>query len=160
MDQKFAHARRTGYGGHESRERRLQNRPDRPRYQSGRNHPLQCAAAHAIAGQNQETLMKPAKAIIAAGFWIPALLYGQTASSHPDFSGVYYPLNPFGRGGLGGRAGGPPRKGPPPRPTQSAPIADGSQGRAPGAPSLTPEYLAKWEVIRKSRMAGSSEYDY
>jgi hypothetical protein len=104
--------------------------------------------------------MKPAKAIIAAGFWIPALLYGQTASSHPDFSGVYYPLNPFGRGGLGGRAGGPPRKGPPPRPTQSAPIADGSQGRAPGAPSLTPEYLAKWEVIRKSRMAGSSEYDY
>ena len=33
------------------------------------------------------------------------------------------------------------------------------QGRAPDAPSLTPEYMAKWEVMRKSRMAGSYEYD-
>jgi hypothetical protein len=51
------------------------------------------------------------------------------------------------------------QKGPPPRPTQSAPLSDGSQGRSPDAPSLTPAYMAKWEVIRKSRMAGSSEYD-
>jgi hypothetical protein len=108
--------------------------------------------------------MKAGKAILAASIWVPALVCAQVPSdSHPDFSGVYYPLNPFGRGGLGGRAGGPPpgeRKGPPPRPTQSAPIADGSLGRAPGAPSLTPEYMVKWEAIRKSRMAGSSEYDY
>jgi hypothetical protein len=92
---------------------------------------------------------------------ISALVYGQ--SPPPDFAGVYYPLAPFGRGGLGagGRREAPAaeRKGPPPRPTQSAPLADGSQGRAPDAPSLTPAYLAKWEVIRKSRMAGSPEYD-
>ena len=40
---------------------------------------------------------------------IPMALYAQTAASGsstttPDFSGVYYPLNPFGRAG-GGRAG-------------------------------------------------------
>src|SRR5271163_4327094 len=76
----------------------------------------------------------------------------------PDFSGVYYPLSPFGRAGRG-RAGAPPagaqRQGPPPRPTSSAPLSDGSRGRAPDAPSLTPEYMAKWETISKSRIAGS-----
>ena len=71
---------------------------------------------------------------------------------------------PAGRGGGGQRAGAPPaggaaRGGPPPRPTTSAPISDGRQGRSPDAPSLTPEYLAKWEMMRKSRMAGSYEYD-
>src|ERR1041385_9158763 len=86
------------------------------------------------------------------------------AQSTPDFSGVYYPINPFGAAALGRGAGKQPdakgqQKGPPPRPTQSAPLADGSQGRAADAPSLTPEYMAKWEIIRKSRMAGSSEYD-
>jgi hypothetical protein len=96
-----------------------------------------------------------------------AVLLGQMLSAQgagappPDFSGVYYPISPFGR--AGGRGGAPPaagqRQGPPPRPTASAPLSDGSQGRAPDAPSLTPEYMAKWEVIRKSRMAGSSEYD-
>jgi hypothetical protein len=79
----------------------------------------------------------------------------------PDFSGVYYPVQQ-GRGG-GQRAGAPPagaqRGGPPPRPTQSAPLSDGSQGRAPDAPSLTPEYLAKWEMMRKTRIAGSYEFD-
>jgi hypothetical protein len=95
---------------------------------------------------------------------IPAALLAQTTP--PDFSGVYYPINPFGGAALGrGPAAGkaPPaagkQKGPPPRPTQSAPVSDGSQGRSADAPSLTPEYMAKWEVIRKSRMAGSSEYD-
>ena len=95
---------------------------------------------------------------------IPAALYAQTTP--PDFSGVYYPINPFGAVALGrGPAAGKAlpaagkQKGPPPRPTQSAPLSDGSQGRSPDAPSLTPEYMAKWEVIRKSRMAGSSEYD-
>src|SRR5678816_2848557 len=89
---------------------------------------------------------------------IPTALYAQTT---PDFSGVYYPINPFGANALGrgpapgkqsppdGKAPAPKgkEKGPPPRPTQSAPLADGSQGRAPNAPSLTPEYMAKWEMI-------------
>jgi hypothetical protein len=91
---------------------------------------------------------------------IPAALYAQAT---PDFSGVYYPINPFGANALG--RGAPPaaakgkQQGPPPRPTQSAPLSDGSQGRSPDAPSLTPPYMAKWEMIRKSRMAGSSDYD-
>ena len=86
---------------------------------------------------------------------IPVLL---AQNGPPDFSGVYYPIQ--GRGGAG-RAGAPPaqRQGPPPKPTASAPLADGSLGRGPNAPSLTPEYMAKWEIMRKSRMAGSSEYD-
>src|SRR5262245_59527666 len=82
-------------------------------------------------------------------------------SSPPDFSGVYYPI-PQGRGGAqGGGAGAPPaqRGGPPARPTASAPLSDGSQGRAPNAPLLTPEYMAKWEVMRQSRIAGSYEFD-
>jgi hypothetical protein len=84
------------------------------------------------------------------------------AAAPPDFSGVYYPVQQ-GRGGNrgGGRPGGPPpaRGTQPPRPTQSAPLSDGSQGRSPDAPSLTPAYMAKWEVMRKSRMAGSYEFD-
>lgn len=84
------------------------------------------------------------------------------AAQTPDFSGVYYPLSPFGP--AGGRAGGPPpaapRQGPPPKPTVSAPISDGSRGRAPDAPSLTPEYMARWQMISKSRISGSYEYDY
>jgi hypothetical protein len=86
---------------------------------------------------------------------------GGASAAPPDFSGVYYPVQQ-GRG-QGQRAGAPanaPRAGgPPPRPTQSAPLSDGSQGRAPDAPALTPEYLAKWELMRKSRIAGSYEFD-
>jgi hypothetical protein len=92
--------------------------------------------------------------------WMPAGLRAQTSAT-PDFSGVYYPISPFGR--AGGRGGAPAaagqRQGPPPRPTISAPLSDGSQGRSPDAPSLTPEYMKKWETISKSRIAGSSEYD-
>jgi hypothetical protein len=90
---------------------------------------------------------------------IPAL-YAQTTP--PDFSGVYYPLNPFGGFRGGPRAGSPPpppREGPPPRPTASAPLSDGSRGRTPDEPLLTPEYMAKWEMISKTRIAGSYEYD-
>jgi hypothetical protein len=83
---------------------------------------------------------------------------GRTVSP-PDFSGVYYPLNPFGRNALPAAPKAAPKGGAPARPTQSAPLADGSQGRGPDAPQLTPEYLAKWEMIRKSRMSGSYEYD-
>ena len=100
----------------------------------------------------------------------PAVFLAQDkAAAPPDFSGVYYPINPFGANALGRGASGDAKgkqptaagkqKGPPLRPTQSAPLADGSQGRSPDAPALTPEYMAKWEMIRKSRMAGSSEYD-
>src|ERR1700722_11407138 len=81
-------------------------------------------------------------------------------STPPDFSGVYYPLNPFGRftgGPAAGAASAP--KGPPPRPTASAPLSDGSRGRTPDEPSLTPEYMAKWQMISKTRIAGTGEYD-
>jgi hypothetical protein len=95
------------------------------------------------------------------GFASPASVQDSTTASTtpPDFSGVYYPVQQ----GRGGRAGAPPAAGqrgaPPPRPTQSAPVSDLSQGRSPDAPLLTPEYMAKWEIIRKSRMAGSYEFD-
>jgi hypothetical protein len=86
------------------------------------------------------------------------------AQAPPDFSGVYYPAQQGRGGGGGGQRGAQPpaagqRGAAPARPTQSAPVSDGSQGRSPDAPSLTPEYLAKWETMRKSRMAGSYEFD-
>ena len=93
-----------------------------------------------------------------------AAAQGGATASPPDFSGVYYPVQQ-GRGarpGGAGQAGPPPAPragGPPPRPTQSAPISDGRDGRSPDAPSLTADYLARWEMIRKSRMAGSYEFD-
>jgi hypothetical protein len=92
------------------------------------------------------------------GLSMPTLLRAQAP---PDFSGVYNPIAPFGRftGGPAAGAAAAQRQSPPPRPTASAPLSDGSQGRAPDAPSLTAEYMAKWEVIRKSRIAGSYEYD-
>jgi hypothetical protein len=87
---------------------------------------------------------------------------------HPDFTGVYYPINPFGNVARGRAAAAPPASGtapapgtrggalPPPRPVL---VLDGREGRPENAPKLTPEYLAKWDVIRKSRMAGSDEFD-
>ncbi len=100
------------------------------------------------------TISKTVMFIFTCSLGTPGALLAQKT---PEFSGVYYPVNPFGRGG--GAAPAAPRQGPPARPTQSAPLSDGSQGRGPDAPSLTPEYMAKWEVIRKSRIAGSYEYD-
>ena len=91
----------------------------------------------------------------------PAALMADGAAAPPDFSGVYYPIAPFGRAPIGGPPpGAAPRQGPPPRPTASAPLSDGSRGRSPDAPLLTPEYMAKWQEISKSRIAGSAEYDY
>jgi hypothetical protein len=96
------------------------------------------------------------------------LLFVSTASLRaqgappPDFTGVYSPIDPFGQAGSG-RAAVPPQppertrgEVPPPRPVL---VLDGRAGRPENAPKLTPEYLAKWEVIRKSRMAGSDEFD-
>ena len=82
------------------------------------------------------------------------------AQAPPDFSGVYYPINPFGRFAGGPLAGAGQRRGPPPKPTASAPLADGSTGRRPDEPSLKPEYMAKWQQISKTLVAGSSEYDF
>jgi hypothetical protein len=95
------------------------------------------------------------------------------SAAAPDFSGVYYPVNPFGPPAGAARAGGarlaapvrplpvcaPRARGPLPPPTRSAPVSDGRYGRPDDAPKLTAEYLAKWEVMRKSRMSGSSDYD-
>jgi hypothetical protein len=93
-----------------------------------------------------------------------ASIRGQAPSAPPDFSGVYYPVQQAGRGAAGrGAAAGAParggRQGAPPPPTRSAPTSDGSQGRPDSAPKLTPAYMARWEVMRKSRMSGSSEFD-
>jgi hypothetical protein len=90
------------------------------------------------------------------------------AQAPPDFSGVYRPINAFGppAGGRDGgapppgrRGGGPPPGQPPPPPTRTAPLSDGSRGRAPNAPKLKPEYLAKWQAISKARVAGDSSSD-
>ena len=109
--------------------------------------------------------MSKSIALLAAAFM--CALPGPVASlraqeKHPDFTGVYYPINPFGNVVRGRTATPPPAAGapagalPPPRPVL---VLDGREGRPENAPKLTPEYLAKWEVIRKSRMAGSPEYD-
>lgn len=109
---------------------------------------------------------------MAAGAWLAAnhlTLEAQAPAQVPDFSGVYYPIN-AGGGGRGGaaapRGGGAAApapaargRGPLPAPTRAAPTSDGSAGRAPDAAKLRPEYMAKWEVIRKSRTSGSYEYD-
>src|SRR5262245_6552486 len=101
-----------------------------------------------------------AVALVGLSAIVPVAL---NAQGTPDFSGVYYPVQQ-GRGGAGGAtaaAAAPAagQRGTPPPPTRSAPTGDLSNGRAPNAPSLTPEYMAKWEIIRKSRMSGSYEYD-
>lgn len=81
-----------------------------------------------------------------------------SAEGPPDFTGVYYPFNPAGGRGRGAAPAAQPGE-PLPPPTRSAPTSDLSTGRSPNAPRLTPEYMAEWEVIRESRMAGSYEYD-
>lgn len=76
------------------------------------------------------------------------------SAERPDFSGVYYPWNP-------NAAPRPqqPQTGPLPPPTRTGPTSDGSAGRRPNDPKLTPEYLAQWEIVAASRTAGSYEYD-
>jgi hypothetical protein len=93
---------------------------------------------------------------------VPTGVFSQ--NNPPDFSGVYTPVAAGGRGGAArGAAPAAPaaaaQRGAPAPPTRSAPTGDLSNGRQPNAPSLTPEYMAKWEIIRKSRMSGSYEYD-
>jgi hypothetical protein len=80
-------------------------------------------------------------AVGVAALVAPATLGAQDASqaaAPPDFSGVYYRTQaPLGGPGGDGEDGGP----------------------AAGLPKLAPEYLAKREVMRKSRAGGSSEFD-
>src|SRR5690349_17572109 len=77
---------------------------------------------------------------------LPPAAASITAPATPDFTGVFITITPAEF-----KAGGPTkRKGPPQRPVAASPISDGSQGRSPNAPKLTPEYMAKWEAIRKS----------
>src|SRR5262249_10584983 len=118
----------------------------------GRNDSSQRSARYSIVRTQEETKLRLAFLLACVAVF---------AQTPPDFSGVYYPLNPFGGGAPNGKQAPPQgkQKGPPARPTRSAPISDGSLGRAVDAPSLTPEYLTKWQVISKSRISGSSEYD-
>jgi hypothetical protein len=97
------------------------------------------------------------KSMGSLGLALVCLLLGSTASiraqqtpAHPDFTGVYYPFNPNAAPGAARGAGTPPRP---------VAVIDGRAGRPETAPKLAPEYLAKWEVMRQSRMAGSSETD-
>ncbi len=89
----------------------------------------------------------------AAALPLPAAPSGP--GGRPNFAGVYYPAQ------QGGQAAPSPRRPnePLPPPTRSSPTADGSQGRGPDAPKLTPEYLAKWNAIAASRISGSYETD-
>ena len=100
---------------------------------------------------------------IAALFGISVVsLRAQASHTPPDFSGVYRPINAFGPP-AGGRAGTPPPRPaagqPLPPPTRTAPLSDGSRGRSPDAPQLTPEYIAKWQAISKARIAGDTSSD-
>jgi hypothetical protein len=79
------------------------------------------------------------------------LLIGPVAavagSAPPDFSGVYYPLDPPQPALASGQPG----------PARPAPLPNGA--RPANLPPLTQAYLAKWELVAKSRAAGSSEFD-
>ena len=81
---------------------------------------------------------------------LTASVRAQETASHPDLTGVYFVFNPNAAPAapLGAAA--------PPRPVA---VIDGRAGRPETAPKLAPEYLAQWEIMRKSRMAGSSDTD-
>src|SRR5262245_13313851 len=83
-------------------------------------------------------------------------LRAQGTTSYPDFTGVYYPFNPNAAAPQGAAAGTRGNAAAPPRPVA---VIDGRAGRPATAPKLTDEYMAKWEILRKSRMSGSSEFD-
>jgi hypothetical protein len=99
--------------------------------------------------------MSKTAALLAAALVCPLLgstsaIRAQDTPAHPDFSGVYFPFNPNATPAPSRGAGTPPRP---------VAVIDGRAGRPDTAPKLAPEYLAKWEAMRKSRMAGSSETD-
>lgn len=57
----------------------------------------------------------------------------------PNFSGVYFPFTPEG--------------------AARRPLSNGTQGRLPHQPKLTPDYIAQWEIVGASRISGSYQYD-
>src|SRR5687767_5564908 len=77
-------------------------------------------------------------------------IHAQETPARPDFTGVYYPFDPSGAPAPARGAGTPPRP---------VAVIDGRAGRPATAPKLAPEYLAKWEAMRQSRMSGSSDTD-
>jgi hypothetical protein len=79
-----------------------------------------------------------------------ASIRAQETPPHPDFSGVYFVFNPNAPPAAARGAGTPPRP---------VAVIDGRAGRPATAPKLAPEYLAQWEVLRESRMAGSADTD-
>ena len=96
------------------------------------------------------------KATFRSSFVLFCLLAPTTAALRaqqalpPDFTGVYMPIDPFAQYRRAVPAPTPTDGAvPPPRPVL---VLDGREGRPENAPKLTPEYLAKWEVIRQSRM--------
>src|SRR5262245_30756125 len=108
----------------------------------------------------REDIMSKTVALLSAVLvWLltgsAALLLAQGTPSHPDFTGVYYTFNPNAAAPQGG-AGARGNAAAPPRPVA---VIDGREGRPATAPKLTAEYMAKWEIMRKSRMSGSSEFD-
>ena len=84
----------------------------------------------------------------------PTVAAPAAAGARPNFAGVYYPAQEGGQAPPARRPGEPL-----PPPTRSSPTADGSQGRGPAAPKLTPDYLAKWSAIAESRISGSYATD-
>ena len=109
--------------------------------------------------QTRAVQMASGMLALAAGVLLAGQLHAQESAvadtaERPDFSGVYYPWNP-------NAAPRPqqPQTGPLPPPTRTGPTSDGSAGRRPNDPKLTPEYLAQWDIIAASRTAGSYEYD-
>src|SRR4030095_5872258 len=122
-----------------------------------------CSVRRRQLSKHRGGIVSKTIALLSAVFMcaLPGSMASLRAQQHPDFTGVYYPINPFGNLRPAGTAP-PPAAGTrgaveaPPRPVL---VLDGREGRPDNAPKLTPEYLAKWEVIRKSRMAGSPDYD-
>ena len=115
----------------------------------------------------RENIMAKIVALLCLLFVSTTSLPAQVAP-RPDFTGVYAPIDPFGQARARAAAAAPPATVPPPAagtnsggvpPPRPVLVLDGREGRPKDAPKLTPEYLAKWEVIRKSRMAGSPEFD-
>ena len=101
---------------------------------------------------NQPNFSRAADADVARPAAVPS---APAAGSRPSFAGVYYPAQEGGQAPPPARRPGEPL----PPPTRSSPTADGSQGRSPDAPKLTPAYLAKWNEIAKSRISGSYATD-
>jgi hypothetical protein len=104
---------------------------------------------------NQPNFNRAADAALAR----PVAPRAAASGARPNFAGVYYPAQQGAP--QAGQAAAPARRPnePLPPPTRSSPTSDGSQGRGPDAPKLTPEYLAKWNVVAASRISGSYEYD-